>query len=166
MLTTEHTGPGLHPGIEQPPPRMAGLKVFRGFPVPWFVAWIDTPEGKVPDFRVIDTPKFPQAIRERLCWVCGWPLGTRMAFVAGPMCGVNRTSGEPPCHLECARYSARNCPFLSKPQMTRRENDKPEGVTVNPFMLDRNPGLTLVWVTRSYSPFGDGRGGVLIEMGP
>jgi hypothetical protein len=159
--TMEHVGPGLHPGIEPPPPRMAGLPLHRGYPVPWFVTFMDG----VPEFRCMDGRKWVQAVREKLCWVCGWPLGTRLAFVAGPMCGLNRTSAEPPCHLECARYSARNCPFLSKPQMVRRENDMPEEGVLSPYAIMRNPGVTLVWITRSYSLFGDGHGNHLIEMG-
>jgi hypothetical protein len=89
----------------------------RGYPVPWFVAWL--PDGK-PEFRAMDRTKWFRAIREKLCWVCGGKLGVNVCFVAGPMCGINRTSSEPPSHLECARYSSRNCPFLNNPRMVRR----------------------------------------------
>lgn len=88
-----------------------------------------------------------------------------MTFVLGPMCGINRTAAEPPSHLECARYSARNCPFLSKPQMVRRENDLPKTVEPAGMAIRRNPGATLLWTTRKYTLFDDGRGGVLLEIG-
>ena len=106
--------------METLPARMRGLPVDeRGYVVPWFVDWLD---GK-PEFRAMDRSKFVRAIRERLCWVCGEKLGVYLTFVAGPMCGINRTSGEPPCHADCALWSALNCPFLSNPRMVRREDD-------------------------------------------
>src|SRR5262245_54991717 len=113
----------LRPDLPPLPSRIAGLPIDpeRGYPVPWFVAWHD---GK-PEFRTADGRKFRQAIRDRLCWVCGQPLGRHLVFVIGPMCTVNRVTVEPPCHLDCAEFSVRACPFLSKPQMTRRENDLP-----------------------------------------
>jgi hypothetical protein len=137
----------------------------RGYPVPWFVAW----EHGVPEFRAMDGAKLRRAVRERRCWVCGQSLGRLLAFVVGPMCGVNRTSAEPPSHLECAEWSARNCPFLSRPHMVRREDD-----TINTekllkqsdgFALARNPGVTLVWITRGYKSFRGPGGNALFEMG-
>lgn len=71
------------------PPRIARLPVNdAGYPVPWFVAWID---GK-PDFRVIGPAKLPKAVKEGRCWICGDKItGPTVAFVIGPMCAVNRT---------------------------------------------------------------------------
>src|SRR4029077_8964998 len=108
------------PELEPLPERMRHLPVnSKGYPVPWFVAWVD---GQ-PEFRAMDGAKFRRAIREKLCWVCGGKLGVYVCLVAGPMCGINRTSSEPPCHLECAQWSARNCPFLSNPRQVRREDE-------------------------------------------
>ena len=147
------------------PSRMRGLAVdARGFPVPWFVPW----EGGLPIFPAMDARKRRQAWRDRLCWVCGQKLGRVSAFVIGPMCAINRTSAEPPSHLECARFSARRCPFLSRPEMGRvgqaykgraLDHDAPG------IMLDRNPGVTLVWQTLRPGTFGDGRGNVLFAIG-
>jgi hypothetical protein len=68
------------------------------------------------------------------------------------MCVVNRISAEPPTHLECAEFSVKACPFLTKPHMVRRENDLPEGLTDGPgFMIRRNPGCVAIWVTRRYA---------------
>ena len=61
-------------------------------------------------------------MREKRCWVCGDPLGVHLTFPIGPMCALNRTISEPPSHHECASWSARNCPFLSRPHMVRRED--------------------------------------------
>lgn len=159
MNTT--TASQLRPELEELPDRMTHLPVHRGYPVPWFVAWIDG----VPEFRCMDRAKRVRAVQAKLCWVCGQPLGRFMTFVAGPMCGVNRTSAEPPCHKECAQWSVRNCPFLSKPQMERRENDLPEGIGAPGHSIKRNPGVSLLWTTRSYELFSDGRGDFLFEMG-
>src|SRR5215510_204714 len=101
------------------PRRMQSLPVSdRGFPVPWFVPWVN---GQ-PEFRAMDGRKFELAVGKKLCWVCGQPLGTRFAFVVGPMCGINRISSEPPSHRECAEFSAMGCPFLSMPKMVRRDD--------------------------------------------
>jgi hypothetical protein len=149
--------PTIRPELEALPARLRKLPLDeRGYPVPWFVAWTD--EGK-PEFRAMDGQKFVRAIQEKLCWVCGERLGVHVCFVAGCMCGVNRTSAEPPCHVECAQWSARNCPFLSNPQMVRREdavvdNAKFREETAG-FAIARNPGVTMLWITRSYEVFRD-----------
>jgi len=129
------------------PDRCKGLPVDvdRGYPVPWFVSWID---GK-PEFRAADGRKLRQAIREGLCWVCGAALGGFRSFVLGPMCTINRLSAEPPCHRECADFSALACPFLTKPRMVRRENDRPADVRNPPGgFLEHNPGACAVWTAR------------------
>ena len=137
----------------------------RGLPVPWFVAWM---EGK-PEFRAMDPDKFILAITQNLCWVCGEKMGITKAFVAGPMCGINRTSAEPPCHKECARWSALNCPFLSNPRMVRREDEEINNALSREKaagkMITRNPGVSMVWITREYEMFNDGNNKPLIQMG-
>jgi hypothetical protein len=148
------------------PPRIQTLPLDeRGYPIPWFVGELN---GKK-DFRVMDIHKWHRAIREKLCWVCGSPLGVNMVFVAGCMCGVNCTSSEPPCHYDCALWSALNCPFLSNPEMVRREDAVVNNETCREsapgFAITRNPGVAMLWVTREYEVFPDGRGGRLIQMG-
>src|SRR5438128_452198 len=91
------------------PIRMRSLPRWQSRPVPWFVAWF---EG-VPDFRIIQSGRIAQAVREKLCWVCGEPLGKYKTFVIGPMCAVNRVVSEPPSHHDRAAYSASMCPFLA-----------------------------------------------------
>lgn len=138
----------LRPELPPLPARIAKLPVDkRGYPVPWFVAWVD---GE-PEFRAADGQKLVEAIEFKRCWVCGDLLGHHYAFTIGPMCAVNRISSEPPSHLECAEFSVKACPFLSRPHMRRRDNDLPESVTdAAGVMLKRNPGVTLIWVTKSY----------------
>jgi len=151
------------------PARMRALPVdHRGFPVPWFVAWTRGDDGQPkPVFPAMDARKRRIAWRDRLCWVCGQKLGRISAFVVGPMCAINRTSAEPPSHLECARFSAQNCPFLTRPNMGRVPRDKYGGTLegVPGVMLDRNPGVTLVWQTLRPNVFRDGGGDFLFDIG-
>lgn len=135
----------------------------RGVPVPWFVDWRDG----VPEFRAMDMQKFGRAIRDRLCWVCGGRLGRHLAFVIGPMCAINRTSAEPPCHRECAIWSAVNCPFLSRPRMVRREAGLPEDIIKSESGIERNPGVAGVWLTTRYTVFrtDQAASGYLLTMG-
>ncbi len=230
----------VRPELEPLPPRLRKLPLdARGYPVPWFVAWVDGPDGpeSVPDFRVVDARKFSPAVKLKLCWICGEPLGRWLAFPIGPMCAITRTISEPPSHLECVEWSVRNCPFLTQSSMVRRDDDLPtdareaagHGIkcwicgeplgrwlafpigpmcaitrTISeppshlecvewsvrncPFLtqssmvrrdddlptdareaaghgIKRNPGVTCVWVTRSFEVFNDGRGKPLFTIG-
>lgn len=155
----------LREDLENLPVRMHNLPVDeRGYVVPWFVEWID---GK-PEFRAMDQSKFVRALREKLCWVCGGRLGVNVCFVAGPICGINRTSSEPPSHRECAQWSARNCPFLSNPRMVRREdkaiNNQALRDNASGIAITRNPGVAMLWGTRQFEVFSAGNG-PLIQMG-
>lgn len=139
----------------------------RGYPVPWFVAWID---GK-PDFRVVRPGGVMHAHRRHTCWLCGQRLGRYFAFVIGPMCAVNRVSSEPPSHLSCAKFAARACPFLTRPMAKRNMRDMPEDAReAAGVMIERNPGVALVWATDKYQAFtvgrADGDTGLLFEIGP
>lgn len=150
------------PELPPPPPRIARLPRDRGYPVPWFVAWIDG----VPDFRVVGPGKLENAMRYRRCWICGNPLGRYVTYVVGPMCAVNRVSSEPGSHRECAEYAARACPFLVRPHMVRREAGKPEeAVEPAGVMLRRNPGVALVWTTDHVRQKPVPGGGFLLDLG-
>ena len=154
--------------MNQPFPPMPGRiaklpRDHRGFPIPWFVAV--QPDG-TRDFRVADGHKNELAVRNKLCWVCGEHLGRFLSFVIGPMCVVNRCTAEPPCHLDCAEFSATACPFLIRPRMRRNENDLPDGHTVPPGQfITRNPGVACVYTTLSYRRFDAMGSGKLIKLG-
>lgn len=154
----------MRPELEALPRRMLSLPIDeRGYPVPWFVDYVD---GK-PEFRAMDLEKWARAVRFKLCWVCGQRVGRYMTFVAGAMCGINRTSAEPPCHMDCAEWSARNCPFLSNPEMIRRVDEMvpAAGTCVGGIPLMRNPGVAMLWTTDTYSVLPDGMGGKILHMG-
>lgn len=160
-----YSKPALRAGLPELPARMKAMPVDeRGYPVPFFVGWID---GK-PEFRGADARKLKACKLAGLCWVCGQALEETFAFVIGPMCTITRTTAEPPSHLECADFSVKGCPFLSKPQMERREDESFAALSVAApgESIRRNPGVSAVWVTNFYKTFADGRGGELIEVGP
>jgi hypothetical protein len=156
----------FHPSLNLAtmPERIKRLPVDeRGYPCPWFIAWDN---GK-PEFRAMDGQKFIRAVRDKLCWVCGEALGRWKTFTLGPMCGISRTTSEPPSHLECARWSCENCPFLSNPEMVRREDHEGKVTTDQcaGIAIMRNPGVSLLWVTRDYTVFPDPNGRPLICVG-
>jgi hypothetical protein len=151
-----------------------------GWPVPWFVSWFDL-DGKpcedhlgIPDFRVIDPRKMVTAVKQHRCWVCGQTKSSAFhAFVIGPMCAITKTISEPSSHRDCAIWSARVCPFLSRPRMVRNEKGmySQDGTLLNGLKsaagvgLKRNPGAVCVWVTKSFKPFRPPGGGVLFSLG-
>lgn len=153
------------------PARIAALPRARGYPVPWFVAWLT--DGKPsrkghgePDFRIL----FPGAVENawafKRCWICGETLVSYPTFVVGPMCAVNRTSAEPPSHLDCARWSAIACPFLTRPHARRRENAIPEGAKEPAgMMIRRNPGVALLWTSAKPRVKYHGPEGFLFDLG-
>lgn len=149
---------------EIPIPRNLLTRPFddRGYLIPWFVDYVD---GK-PDFRTMDPHKWRLAIMRKLCWLCGGILGVHKVFVIGPMCAINRTSSEPPCHRECAEYAVKACPFLVRPDMRRNiVNLPPDAQDVGGNGLARNPGVTMLWTTPDYTLFKDPNGKQLITVG-
>ncbi len=141
----------MRPDLKPLPHRMKSLELDdRGYPVPFFVAYVN---GK-PEFRAMDPDKLRRCVKFKLCWVHGEQLGRFMTFVVGPMCGINRNSAEPPSHLECGRWSAVNCPFLSNAGRVRREDELIDNKTLQAnspgIAITRNPGVTLLWTTKSY----------------
>jgi len=157
----------LRPGLPPLPSKMSRLYIDeRGFPVPFFVDWID---GK-PDHRVMDAKKIPLALKHSLCWQCGGVLGVFKSFVIGPMCSITGTISEPPSHLECARYACTACPFITRPHAKRRE--VAGAVDQAGFPILRNPGCIAIWTTKTFKAFRAGRGGepgnegLLFRFGP
>ena len=161
----------LRQGLTQPPPNIAKLpRDERGYPVPYFVQWMDgdkpAPYGKgVPEFRIADRTKVVKCIMDGRCWVCGELIGRRGVFVVGPMCVINRNSAEPPSHYECAIWSLKSCPFLINPDMVRRENNLPDKTVDAPgIMVKRNPGVMAAYTSKTWVPYAKGDG-VLINVG-
>src|SRR5262245_26628589 len=133
--------------VGQLPYRIAALKRDkRGFPIPAFVAPYGDGE---PKFEIVSGDHFKRCVKQDRCWICGAALNRMKTFVVGPMCCINRISPEPPSHYECAEFAALNCPFLSKPLAKRvplpGEITPPAGI-----MIERNPGVAALWLTKTY----------------
>lgn len=143
--------------------RLTGLPVDPrfGLAVPWFVPHVNG----VWEYRAMDPRRLVEALRRRLCWVCGQRMnGPTASFVVGPMCVVNRVSAEPPSHRDCAEAATRLCPFLSNPTKRRRLGGLPEHTDGPGIAIKRNPGVTAIYVSRTYSPVRV-HNGVLMNMG-
>lgn len=142
----------LRAGLPPLPDRLRYRPVDRrGFPVPYFLCDQDAAaavNGGNWDFRLVQATRAFTAVRHDICWICGHQLGAVRVFVLGPMCAINRVSTEPPCHPDCAEFSAKACPFLSNPRATRRDGGKPDDVGTPGIMLERNPGVVMLWPTR------------------
>jgi hypothetical protein len=137
-------------GLPTIPQRLLNRPVERGYPVPWFCDQVD---GKW-DFRIADARKFRPAIQLKLCWICGQALGGYKAFMIGPMCAINRVISEPPSHRECAEWAVRACPFLNQQEVKRNATQLPGGLA-EPVGIGimHQPGVMLLWITKSYKPF-------------
>ena len=163
-MITRDQWPTMPPGIAKLPTQEG-----TGYPVPWFVEWID---GK-PDFRVMNTERYVEAVREKRCWICGGLIvslvsgpAPQATFVIGPMCAINRTSAEPPSHMACAEWSAHVCPFLVTPGRSRRYAGLPdERQPSGGIMIERNPGIALLWTSVTWRPYKPVTGGVLFHIG-
>ena len=154
----------LRPELTPLPDRMRHLKVYNGYPVPWFVPWL---ADGTPEFRVVAPEQRDLALLTRKCWVCGDVLGRYLTFVLGPMCGITRTTSEPPCHLECAEWSVINCPFLNGREKRRRDDDLTDACkdSTPGHMIERQPNAVLLWTTKIFKTFADGQGNWLITVG-
>jgi hypothetical protein len=144
------------------PARIRKLPISKKFrlPIPKFVDFVD---GE-PDFRMMNGKFLIRAVKEKLCWICGEPLGTFKTFVLGCMCTCTLISAEPPSHKDCATFAAKACPFLSRPKAVRREAGLPEEKNCAGIMIERNPGVVALWTTKKYTPF-KASGGVLFNIG-
>lgn len=138
----------LQPLLDRMPDRLRALPLTaEGWPALWFAA-VDPATGLV-DLRVARGEAPAQAWRYLKCWLCGQTMGANRTFVIGPMCAVNRTSSEPPCHHDCATFAAIACPFLTRPKMVRNGKNLPAETRHAPgSAILRNPGATALWTTR------------------
>ncbi len=154
----------IRSGLPPLPQHMRHLPIdHRGYPVPYFVAWVD---GK-PDHRIIDGNKLPLAIKTGRCWMCGQKqFGALRYFCIGPMCSITRAISEPPSHLDCLRYAVRACPFLTRPRAIRRGAHLPQHIHEPAGEgLRRNPGAVCIWGTQQWRPWHPPGGGILFELG-
>lgn len=132
-----------------------------GFPVPYFVAWIDS----VPYFTVADDAKRHTCWKENLCWICGrknWQkvpnqsggfvhLPGPWAFVGGPIAFENRRYTDFGSHEDCAVYAARVCPMLSDPEWKYSEHHPP-GARRSAGAMGHNPKVVVMPIAGRFVP--------------
>ncbi len=110
-------------GLPDRPASIAALPVDeRGYPVPYFVKYIDG----VPDFRVVDHPKIVRATNERKCFICGSALNQTFHFAMGPRSAIFKQTNHGPSHKDCIEYSLETCPFILYPNAQRRRAALPD----------------------------------------
>lgn len=138
----------LREDMKDPPRAMKGRPVdHRGYLVPWFVTLKDKEDRW--DFATVTQQRLAEAIRFKKCWVSGEKLGRRVAFVIGPMCTINRIGADGPVKPDVGHWSAKVCPFLSRPLAVRAEREDTK--FANPgVMVTENPGICVVWVTDTH----------------
>lgn len=128
------------------PKELAHLKKdSRGYPVPYFVSYID---GK-PEFRFLKPERLQMIIENKLCHICGKKLlPNSFYFIAGPIGLNNRTSTDAAMHKVCAEFSLVACPHLFFEKAERRDNDE-LGRTMlekeSPILRDKPDTVYLVW---------------------
>lgn len=110
---------GLHIDI---PKELAHLKIDkRGYPVPFFVSWINGD----PEFRYLDKARIDMIIDNKVCHICGKKLHKDYCyFISGPLGYQNRISSDAGMHRVCAEFSLMACPHLYLQKAERRDNDE------------------------------------------
>jgi hypothetical protein len=159
----------LRPTLPPLPPDMRQLPIDqRGFPVPYFVKWVNG----VPDFRILDMEKIHQSTVEGRCQICGKKLGRSGIFAVGPISAITLVDDEPPMHQLCAEFAAQACPWMMRPGMKRGQAVKPDG-TLTPAEILNTPGTVYsgapkVWAlieVQSYYADRQADGTILYHMG-
>lgn len=128
--------------IELPPmpPRIAQLpRDSRGYPIPWNVLRRASGErAGEPIFTVNDDRRAFRALRERLCPICGGPLGRWQWFTGGPRSAFDEHGWylDLPGHRECAEYALAVCPYLSATKYLRRIDVPDMSGIGTPLLMD------------------------------
>lgn len=141
----------------------------EGRPIPFTTFRSD--DG-VPDWGVTAQERWHHCIQNRLCGMCGEPLGYWIAFVGSDQAVRLRLFFDAPMHEACARYVLRECPYFAGTQHSAdilssdrlaRENDTAEIVEIDEPPRDKvKIGL---YITRDYKTVYS-RGRLFIKPAP
>lgn len=119
----------------------------RGLPIP-LVTVVD-PSSGIPDFTAVDGTRSLHAGRNRLCGLCGVPMGYWVAFLGGPGAADQRSYVDPPMHPECSAAATRLCPHIAHRRPTRSTKITANTITPPGFILDK-PDTWIMGITRTY----------------
>lgn len=107
-MTADHRGVEIPPALAARPrdPR-------RGFPVPYVN--VITEDGRC-DYTLVDTGKSLRCARERICSLCGTPMGGLVAFIGDAGSRERNRYLDPPMHPDCGEAAMGGiCPYLAAP---------------------------------------------------
>lgn len=102
------------------PPKLAlRPKDRRGYPIPFIVMRDD--DGR-PHFTINNHERVEQAIRQRICAMCGKKLEFDCWLIGGPGAAFHQHGAflDPPVHHACGTYALQVCPFLAAPSYSHR----------------------------------------------
>ena len=89
----------------------------RGLPIPFSAAR----DGDVGVFAITDSLTIERCHAERLCGVCGKPLGYWICFLGGSRSAEqNGAYTDPPMHPACAEAAIELCPYIAREKVPRR----------------------------------------------
>jgi hypothetical protein len=108
----------------------------RGMPVPVIVL---RDKFDKPHFQINDAARVKECLENRLCSICGQPLGDDMWLSGGPLSAFHPNGGyiDSPTHHDCGYYALQVCPYLSND----RYNNRIDGATLT---TDNFEGLAFV----------------------
>lgn len=149
------------------PPNLAHRPrdVHRGVPIP-FVSEHERSGQTVVDFISVNFERAMRCADEKLCGLCGWPLGYWIAFLGGPKSAAARSYTDPPMHEDCALAALRICPHLAVQHHRRAPDHRVAGDTSTPpGWVEDKPDRWVLGISRSFE-YGLYYGSVLFHPAP
>jgi hypothetical protein len=135
------------------PPQLQHLRRDdRGYPIPYFVTWIDDK----PDFRLLSLSRQRECVDKGLCDVCGKKLFKESYyFITGPVGLQNRIQSHTPMHKECAEFTLIACPhiFLEKAERRQTGDIYHKASEKNPVGIMEKPDALFLIRSKSYKTF-------------
>ena len=110
---------------------------------------VQQPDGSV-NFKGMNMERWLIAGRDRLCGICGQPLGYWICFAGGPKSASTRIFTDPPMHQECLDYAWLVCPYLIHNGYVRPE-PQPGTFIPDPYGDRGRPAKLGVYLTREYT---------------
>jgi hypothetical protein len=138
------------------PDRLKGFPLFRGKFLVHYTVYVGA-DGQ-PDFKVVHEANRIKALEERLCHLCGKPLGKLMVLIGGPLSVQNRMFMDGPMDPECAEYAAKVCPYLANPNhghsnaAPKHSKEDDTTIIVHEDIPKGRPARMAMYYTNGYDP--------------
>lgn len=125
----------------------------RGYPVPYFVPWVN---GK-PFFKAASEEKHLICYKNKLCGICGKKIKSgEFCFVGGPQALKNKCSSEAHTHFRCAKYALQVCPYLFHQKSDRKWDGDGHDLNKDVMILDK-PEAMYIMVSNKVEWYNDGK---------